>query len=387
MNIINVIKQINPSNGCIVVAHPDDEVCWFGGLILRTRHIAWHIACCSYPRNKLESCRTEDFFSACDYVGVPTRNIIGAEEPHCRMDMDREKELTKYDLSRFDIVLTHGDWGHQHHKSIHRQVLKLYKGPIICAEPGGQFLLSMDDGAYADKIEWMKHYRANSVKVEGRDVEKWEALLYHHKYLRNKFERYSVHNTEKTLNIYNRSWKLTSGVECDIHLAEYIKERNITNKTIFHFGTGEHHKFGEMVRDNLILGITASTKEYDAYMRKAIENPVLAKRYKVLFADIYTLNVALLPKFDIVTLFHLCEYSRDDSDYGQMADRELLHMFLGKLNPDNLLCFFTKSNHYREAKVLIDECVREGTIEVLETYKSIMICRGKGEYTTRVERQ
>ena len=47
-----------------------------------------------------------------------------------------------------------------------------------------------------------------------------------------------------------------------------------------------------------------------------IRNAEIAKDYKVLFAHIYTPNAALLPAFDFVTLFHLCEfYSPEKSAY------------------------------------------------------------------------
>jgi len=375
--VVNVLKQINPSNGCVVVAHPDDEVCWFGGLILKTINIKWHIICCSYPSNLLEVNRRYDFARACSYIGLPC-HYIDKPEPHCRLKLDRLAELRALDLARFDVVVTHGNYGHQHHRSIHRQVVELYGGPIICSNPNGKFSLRMDDALYDKKMQWLKNYKTNSVKIDGRDVEKWEALLYYHKSVRSKIERYDVLNTNKTLNTYNRSWKLTKGVECDIHLADYLTERNAKNKIVFHFGTGAHHKLGKMATNNIVLGITASAEEYNIYMKEIKNDPSLAKRYKVLFGDIYLLNPELLPQFDIVSLFHLCEYSRGDSDYGQMTDLELLRMFVNKLTPNGLLCFFVGSNHYREANKLVSEFINDGSIKMLETYKSIVICEKNG---------
>ena len=74
-----------------------------------------------------------------------------------------------------------------------------------------------------------------------------------------------------------------------------------------------------------------------------------------------------------MTLFHLCEYSRDDSDYGQMDDRELLQMFIDKLRPEGWICLFTNSNHYLEAKTLIEECVVNGSLKLAGTHKSVTI--------------
>lgn len=357
------------------MAHPDDEACCFGGLLIATKAlIKWHIICCSYPRNPLEDERRNDFLRACNYIGIP-KTYINKMEPPFKEAMDVSHTLEEIGLSKFDIVLTHGNWGHAHHRSIYRQVLELYKGPIFCNNPNGKFSFPLSDKLYAEKIEYLKNYKTNSVKVEGRDVEKWEALRFYHQHVRDTFEGFDVLNTEKTLNTYNRSWRLMPGVECDVHLAEYIQEYGMTNKTIFHFGTGEHHEFGKMVKHNATLGITASIPEYNIYMQEVTNDPELAKRYKVLFGDIYTLNPELLPEFDIITLFHLCEYSRNDSDYGQLDDRQLLDMFINKLSVGGLICFFTGSNHYQDAKILIEECVSNGTIKFVGIYKSVILYR------------
>ena len=371
--VLNVIKQINPANGCVVVAHPDDEVCWFGGLILSTAHIKWHIVCCSYPVIPGEIKRKEDFFKACKHAKL-SHEMMDIAEPRTRDKMDRIESLRKLNLSKYDIVLTHGNFGHLHHRCIGSQIRELYNGPIIGTNYGrGDFVTQFGKSLYARKLEWMKNYKANRVKVNGRLVEKWEALLHYYPILQKDIERFEIFNTEKTLNTYNRSWKLTPGVNCDIELVQYLKDRKASGKTIFHFGTGEHHKVGHLAMNNIVLGITASPIEYDAYIKMAINDPALATRYKVLFGDIYTMNPGLLPQFDIITMFHLCEYCREDSNYGQMTDHELLGLFIDKLKLGGIICFFVGSNHYREAKAIIEDYERQGLIQYLENYHSIVI--------------
>ena len=51
----------------IVVAHPDDEVLWAGGLPLRFPG-DWTVVCCSTPAK--DPVRAEHFFDACDVLGV-----------------------------------------------------------------------------------------------------------------------------------------------------------------------------------------------------------------------------------------------------------------------------------------------------------------------------
>jgi hypothetical protein len=324
--------------------------------------------CCSHPIKIGEIARIEDFKQACRYIGVPYTHIKKPEA--FTQAMNRKDDLKEFDLSRFDVVLTHGNWGHPHHRSIHKQVTNLYRGPIICHNPKGEYKLTMSDSLYKDKIEYLKNYKINSVKIGNVIPEKWRALLHYYKYLQERYEGFDIVNTVKTLNIYKRSWGLTPGVECDIHMAEYIDNNGLSNKTIFHFGTGSHHKLAKMTKNNSVLGITASVEEYSTYIQEAINHPELAKRYKVMFGDIYTLDPQILPQFDIVTLFHLCEYSRSDCDYGQMNDEELLDVFINKLKPNGLICFFTGSNHYKQALELIQS---RTDIKKISDYKSITV--------------
>ncbi len=101
---------------------------------------------------------------------------------------------------------------------------------------------------------------------------------------------------------------------CDLHFLRYLSRKGLNKQTIFHFGTGEHHLIGRenvrFERPNEILGITASRGEYDRYMDMVIDNPIIGRYYKVLFMDIYTLNQRLMPKFDLITMFHFSRTRR-----------------------------------------------------------------------------
>src|SRR5262249_17297818 len=115
------------------------------------------------------------------------------------------------------------------------------------------------------------------------------------------------------LNYYDNSWPLTlTNCPCDLDFVRYLEARQLAGNLIFHFGTGAHHLVGknnyERGNPNEILAIPASGDEHQAYIDFVVNHPAAANHYKVLFADIYTLNARMLPRFDLVTLFHLCEY-------------------------------------------------------------------------------
>ncbi len=69
---------------------------------------------------------------------------------------------------------------------------------------------------------------------------------------------------------------------------------SLKNKTIFHFGTGEHHLIAldnaKLRKPNQIFGVTASKKEIDTYTDLVISNAKVANSYKAMFVDIYTLD-------------------------------------------------------------------------------------------------
>ena len=138
--------------------------------------------------------------------------------------------------------------------------------------------------------------------------------------------------THAPLHIWNGSWDLRENeCPCDIHLINWLDEKQIRDATIFHFGTGAHHHVGiecaRPERRNAVLGVTASLEEHKAYVTLAINRPDVLRFYTAIFGDIYLLNEKLLPTFDVVTLFHLCEVRREQNDaYGAMTDLEITRL-------------------------------------------------------------
>lgn len=98
----------------LVVAHPDDESLWFGGL-LAAEPGDWTVICCSVPRT--DPIRAEKFFDAC--------KVLGAKAELIRIVESETMDLSSLDLSGFDQIVTHnsvGEYGHKHHVQIHRHL-------------------------------------------------------------------------------------------------------------------------------------------------------------------------------------------------------------------------------------------------------------------------
>ncbi len=183
------------------------------------------------------------------------------------------------------------------------------------------------------------------------------------------------------LNYYKDTWVLDVPVcPCDAHFLDFLNDRRIKNASIFHFGTGAHHIVGlgtaEGSGKNSVLGITASTGEYDSYIKLAIEKPMVAKRYKVLFGDIYQLDPRLLPQFDVVTLFHLCEFRTDENDaYDALTDLEMAKLLTDKIKPGGWLLFYTGSMAFDKAGPVIAKLAKQRPLDRHPDFKTLQVYR------------
>jgi hypothetical protein len=175
------------------------------------------------------------------------------------------------------------------------------------------------------------------------------------------------------------SWGLRpDACSCDIEFVEYLQKIEAKDKNIFHFGTGSHHVVGlenqKFSHPNEIIAITASVPEYQSYMDLFIKQPELAKYYKVFLGDIYTLTERFLPPFDIVTLFHLCEfYFPENAPKLHQDDASLLQLFLNKLNTSGRILFYKKSFAWGDAEALLKKFEQEEKIKQIDEYENLLI--------------
>lgn len=175
------------------------------------------------------------------------------------------------------------------------------------------------------------------------------------------------------------SWVLNpESCPCDLQFADYLTQAGIKGKSIFHFGTGAHHVVAlrnqAIDSPNEILGITASAPEHQAYVELVLRDPRLAKYYKVLFADIYTLTANSLPNFDVVSLFHLCEfYLAENAPFTHQTDMSLVQLFLDKLNPDGKILFYERSRDWSLAHPVVKSFVQAGKIRLVDQSESLLI--------------
>jgi len=189
------------------------------------------------------------------------------------------------------------------------------------------------------------------------------------------------HTGMAKLNYWNQTWSLDAAqCPCDLHLVEYLEEKQVKGAAIFHFGTGNHHLVGRRLSQNgsncAVLGITASPQEYDEYIELLISDPGLGRTYKAYFGDIYQIDARLLPELDYASLFHVGEFRTPANDrYEALTDLEMSLVFADKLKPGGEILLYKGSFAYDKAEAVAKELVRLRPFEAGGAYKSLTILR------------
>jgi len=131
------MKLKKNSKALVIVAHPDDETIWMGGLIMRNPQVEWMI---------MSTCRASDTDRAPKFA-----RVCAVYKAHALIeDMDDEgkwafqknvretkKVLLKHFAGKqFDYLFTHGmngEYGHPVHKVVHEAVYDLIRREKIKA--------------------------------------------------------------------------------------------------------------------------------------------------------------------------------------------------------------------------------------------------------------
>lgn len=124
--------------GLIIIAHPDDETIWLGGVLMMNPKIDWTVLCLARSE---DPDRGPKFIRVAEKLGFKYfhENLDDLGEisfiKHCE---DTKKIIRKHIGSAvFDFVITHGqngEYGHRDHKSIHEAVKDLAQRSILKAD-------------------------------------------------------------------------------------------------------------------------------------------------------------------------------------------------------------------------------------------------------------
>jgi hypothetical protein len=185
------------------------------------------------------------------------------------------------------------------------------------------------------------------------------------------------------MNYWTDKWDLHEDVcPCDVHFNDWVVKEKLKNKSIYHFGSGTHHVVGikQAARNNRTLCITASKEEYQAYIELVTTNSGVAKNYVCYFGDIYLTNPLLLPEFDVVTMFHICEFffpNTASKEYGGLTDAKVLDLFTAKLKKGGHMLFYTRSMGWDKTKAILPKWEKKQPVKKVGEFKTLLVYRKK----------
>ena len=185
------------------------------------------------------------------------------------------------------------------------------------------------------------------------------------------------------MNYWTDKWDLDESVcPCDVHFNDWVAKEKLKNKTIYHFGTGTHHVVGikQAARKNRVYAITASKEEYASYIELVTTNSAVAHHYVAYFGDIYLTDPELLPMFDVVTMFHICEFffpNTASKEYGGLTDPKVLDLFTEKTKKGGYILFYKHSMGFHKLETWLPKWEKKAPVKRVGEFKTLIVYKKK----------
>lgn len=159
INYNNKFHSIQPDGikKLVIVAHPDDEVLWFGDFLIMNRSIEDNIkvVCITNASNKI---RAAEFINVMDYLNISYEMWDYIDSKKYTGSKELEKELLHL-CSKYDIIYTHsstGETGHPQHIMLHNYIRLIAKEKLYIFSPKRE--LKMKNKLSSKKEHLLKLY-------------------------------------------------------------------------------------------------------------------------------------------------------------------------------------------------------------------------------------
>jgi LmbE family N-acetylglucosaminyl deacetylase len=175
----------------VIVAHPDDETLWAGGIILEHPLNDWFIVCLCRASDCDRSARFKKALVLLKAQGV-MGNLDDGPKQHPLDEMELEDEILRLlPGTHFDLIMTHDSAGeytkHLRHEEVNKAVVTLWHNDKITANELWTFAYEDGNKAYlpkaiesADIFEslsekiWLSKYKLIT-RTYGFEEDSWEA--------------------------------------------------------------------------------------------------------------------------------------------------------------------------------------------------------------------
>jgi SAM-dependent methyltransferase len=224
-------KDLASGKIAVIVAHPDDEILWCGGLLIRNK--GFDVICCSIPYRDPE--RVLGFFKAMKMLGHhPFLLPFSEESANTPL-----KNLNLISLQDYEIIITHneqGEYGHLHHQQVNQHITQNFFKKIYSFGFGnGKIVCELSPEEQAKKLTALKCYSHKSSTDSG--LLKWDALL----------RRYNIDLSIETYNLITASI-LDSA--CGKFTNDEIRKRS--DYQIFSINDGKVCNIGDRLQKKLL---------------------------------------------------------------------------------------------------------------------------------------
>ncbi len=185
------MKQSTLLNVCIIVAHPDDETLWAGGIVLMQPRWRCFVMSLCRANDPDRAPKFKQALSTLGAIGTVADMDDSPEQHPLSLRKIKKNIMAGIGPPLYDLILTHGPNGeytrHRRHEEVSRAVLELVQsGKIRCRElwqfayedGGGHYLPRADEQAtysvFLPKNIWKRKHKIIT-KIYGFAPSSWES--------------------------------------------------------------------------------------------------------------------------------------------------------------------------------------------------------------------